>query len=935
MNAERLRQIEELYHSARERELGERSAFLAEACRGDEELRRKVELLLAQDVSNDDAVGEKILDRPAWEAAPSLLGQPGSARLTPGMQIGPYKIEALLGAGGMGEVYRALDTRLKRTVAIKVAKENFGERFEREARAIAALNHPNICQIYDVGPNYLVMELIEGKPLKGPLALDQALQYAAQICDALDAAHRKGITHRDLKPGNILVTKQGIKLLDFGLARMAPGENDPTLTRPGVVMGTPAYMAPEQREGKPGDARSDIYAFGCVLYEMLTGKRAAQERVPVEPAALEGVLGTCLEKDPEDRWQSARELKHALGWVVGQARGLPRQGMTLPHKAWITVAGVLVSAALIVLGTLLWSATRPVDRPLIRFSVDLGPEAVAGPRITTAISPDARRLAFVARGAGGKEQLATRLLDQANPTFLAGTENASDPFFSPDSQWIGFFADGKMKKISVAGGAAFTLCDAPFGRGASWGEDGGIVVTLTAPIGGLSRVSAAGGTPQTLTKPGDKNEVTHRWPQILPGGQAVLFTSATINGAYDDASIQVLSLKTGQWKMVQRGGYFGRYLAMSNRAGQLVYVHQGTLLAVPFDLDRLEVRGTPASLLEDVAGDPTTGAGQFDVSRNGTFVYLGGKSSGTFPLVWLDSTGTTQPLLASPGLYVTPRLSPDGKRLAVSVNTNAIWVYDSQRGTMTPLTFKPQNNNLYPVWTPDGKHIVFAAAAGPTSTLQWVRSDGAGESQQLLETKTDLRPYSFLPDGKRLAFGESRTETGYDLWTLPLDLSDPEHPKAGKPELFLRTMSEEFEPAFSPDGLWIAYRSAPTGISEVYVQPFPGPGGKWLISTGGGRHPVWSRNGRELFYQAPDYRIMVATYSAKGDSFATDKARAWAETQILEPNTLAWNLDLAPDGKRFVVALKPEATGGRKGSVHVTVLQNFFDELRRRVPVGK
>jgi serine/threonine protein kinase len=305
---ERLRQIEELYHSAREREPNERAAFLAQACRGDEELRQELAQLLAQHAS-----GDNILDRPAAD----LLASSTVAQLTTGTQIGPYKIEALLGAGGMGEVYRAVDTRLKRTVAIKVAKKNFGERFEREVRAIAALNHPNICTLYDVGPNYLVMELIEGKPLKGPLPVDQALQYAAQICDALDAAHRKAIIHRDLKPGNILVTKQGIKLLDFGLARMAPGEHDPTLTHAGDVMGTPAYMAPEQREGKPGDARSDIYAFGCVLYEMLTGKRVAQERAPVEPEALEGVLVTCLEKDPEDRWQSARDLKHALGWVVG------------------------------------------------------------------------------------------------------------------------------------------------------------------------------------------------------------------------------------------------------------------------------------------------------------------------------------------------------------------------------------------------------------------------------------------------------------------------------------------------------------------------------------------------------------------------------------------------------------------------------------------
>jgi predicted Ser/Thr protein kinase len=561
-----LRQIEELYHSARERESNERAAFLAQACGGDEELRQELDQLLAPGSSRDD-----ILDRPAAD----LLASSTVTQLTPGTQIGPYKIEAALGAGGMGEVYRAVDTRLKRTVAIKVAKENFGARFEREARAIAALNHPNICTLYDVGPNFLVMELIEGKPLKGPLALDQALQYAAQICDALDAAHRKAVTHRDLKPGNILVTKQGIKLLDFGLARMAPGENDPTLTRPGVVMGTPAYMAPEQREGKPGDARSDIYAFGCVLYEMLTGKRVAQERMPVEPAALEGVLGTCLEKDPEDRWQSARDLKAALK-LVGQAHGLSGPAMGRSHKVWMAVAGVLVLGS-VMLGTLLWRATRPVDRPLMRFSADLGPEAVEGPNITAAISPDGTRLAFAVRGTGGNEQLATRLLDQANVTLLPGTENAAAPFFSPDGQWIGFFADGKMKKISVQGGAAVTLCDAPGAFGASWGEDGWIIVTLT-DTGGLSRVPATGGAPQALTKPGEKGEATHRWPQILPGGQAVLFTGNTVNGAYDNSSIEVLSLKSGRWNVVQRGGYFGRYVATSNGAGHVVYLHQGRCL---------------------------------------------------------------------------------------------------------------------------------------------------------------------------------------------------------------------------------------------------------------------------------------------------------------------------------------------------------------------
>jgi Tol biopolymer transport system component/predicted Ser/Thr protein kinase len=910
MNEERWRQIEELYHAAREDR-----AVLDQA---DPELRGKVEALLAQDAS-----GGKILDRPAWELS-------GDGRVTPGAQIGPYKIEASLGEGGMGEVYRAVDTRLKRTVAIKVAKEKFSDRFEREARAIAALNHPNICTLYDVGPNYLVMELIEGRPLKGPLPLDQALQYAAQICDALDAAHRKAITHRDLKPGNILVTKQGIKLLDFGLARMAPGENDPTLTRPGDVMGTPAYMAPEQREGKPGDARSDIYAFGCVLYEMLTGKRAAQERTPVEPAALEAVVGTCLEKDPEDRWQSARDVRRALA-LPAPAPSVRARFNKLP---WAAAALAVVAA---VLGFALWRATRPVDRPLMRFSADLGPESVEGGNITAAISPDGTRLAFVARGPGGKEQLATRLLDQANPTLLPGTENAADPFFSPDGQWIGFFADGKMKKISVQGGAAVTLCDVFGPSGASWGEDGSIIIAnLSIPGFHLSRVPAAGGTPQAITKPGEKGELVHLWPQILPGGQAVLFTGSAIAGGSDDANIEVLSLKSGQWKVMQRGGYFGRYLP----SGHLVYVHQGTLFAVGFDLDRLEVRGTPAPLLEDVAGKPITGGGQYDVARNGTLVYLSGKSPNiSWPVAWMDSTGKTQPLLAVPGLYFTPRFSPDGTRLALAVGPflhGDIQVYDWQRDTMTRLTFTQAN--LFPVWTPDGKHLVFRSQAPGRFSLRWIRADGAGEAQLLLEDRDNVFPFSFSPDGKRLAFAKFDMDSDYDLWTLPLDLSDPEHPKPGKPELLLRTPSSEVEQTFSSDGRWIAYSSNESGRYEIYVRAFPGGApsgsGKWQISTGGGRHPIWSRDNRELFYQSSDNHIMSAAHTAKADSFVADKPLPWSNTQILEEPGVGgpWNVDLAPDGKRFAVFPRPESTGEQKGSVHVTVLLNFFDELRRRVP---
>jgi serine/threonine-protein kinase len=690
-------------------------------------------------------------------------------------------------------------------------------------------------------------------------------------------------------------------------------------------------MAPEQREGKPGDARCDIYAFGCVLYEMLTGKRVGQERTPVEPAALESVLGTCLEKDPEDRWQSARDVKRALEMV----RVAPTL-QTAPSQSrlgWVAgaLALVLIAAAALWVA---WRPTRPVEHPLMRFSADLGTEAVESPRITAAISPDGTRLAFAARGPAGKQQLATRLLDQAQPLLLPGTENAFDPFFSPDGQWIGFFADGKMKKISVQGGAAVTLCDATGTRGTSWGEDGWIIAALEPTGGGLSRVPEAGGTPQAITKPADKGEVVHRWPQILPSGQAVLFTGHTVASGFDNASIEVLSLKTGQWKVVQRGGYFGRYLP----SGHLVYVHQSTLFAVGFDLDRLEVRGTPVPLLENVAGNDAVGAGQYDVARNGTLVYLSGKSSTLrFPVAWMESTGKVSSLLPSFGLYFAPRFSPDGKRLALAVGppgAGDIQVYDWQRDTMTRLTFTQRN--VYPVWTPDGKHIAFQSQSGPASSIRWIRADGAGESQLLLESKGALKPYSFSPDAKRLAFAESGMDTAFHLWTLPLDISDPERPKPGKPELFLRTPFNEAEPAFSADGRWIAYTSSESGSNEVYVRPFPGGAssgsGKWQISNGGG-HPIWSRDGRELFYETLDNRIMAATYTAKGDSFAADKPRSWSNTQIMDLfGTGIWNLDLSPDGKRFAVF--PDATAEQKGSVHVTVLLNFLDELRRRVPPG-
>jgi len=576
-----------------------------------------------------------------------------------------------------------------------------------------------------------------------------------------------------------------------------------------------------------------------------------------------------------------------------------------------------------------WRAMRTVDHPLIRLSVDLGPDAVVDSETGVAISPDGMRIVFPARGPGGKQQLVTRLLSQAPVTLLPETQNGREPFFSPDGQWIGFFAEGKLKKIPVQGGTSVTLCDAAFGGGATWGEDGTIVGALLT-LSGLWRVSAAGGRPQPLSRLGP-GELTHRWPQWLPGGKAVLFTSNTRSFGFDDATIQVLSLKTGQTRTLVRGGYRGRYLPVNESRGVLVYVHQGMLFGVPFDPVRLEIRGVPLGLVEDLASNPNTGGGQFGFSREGTLVYLAGQAApANWQVVWMDSSGKTQPLLATPGHYAFPRFSPDGRRLALTRSSalNDIVVYDWERDRMSRLPFG--QHAFLPIWAPDGKHILFSSSTGSAMGLWWIRSDGSAEAQRLLEAKIPTTPYSISPDGHRLAYTETNPDTAQDLWTLPLDTSDPEHPKAGKPELFLRTPFAENEPMFSPDGRWIAYRSTESGNNEIYVRPFPPGAGKWLISTGDGLHAVWSINGRELFYETLDNRIMVVDYGVNSDSFLPGKPRLWSDKQIYNGGVTNWAL--APDGKRFAVFLPPEVTSGEQRTLHMTFLLNFFDELRRRMP---
>ena len=895
--------------------------------------------------------------------------------LTPGTKLGPYEILAPIGVGGMGEVYRARDTKLDREVAIKILPEAWAQdperlaRFEREAKVLASLNHPNIAQIYGVAESdnarALVMELVAGQPLRGPVPVETALDYAKQIAEALEAAHERGIVHRDLKPANIMVTPDGVvKVLDFGLAAVASGSapdsgdpvNSPTLTmratQAGMIMGTAAYMSPEQASGKAVDKREDIWSYGVVLWEMLTGRRLFTgetishtladvlrepidfEKLPKEtPGAIRDLLRRCLDRDVKTRLRDIGEARVAIG------RYLTEPGTEVPLRAearatWAAwgVAGVAIFA---LAGVLLYNATRPAPaRPLMNLDVDLEGTPLergnSGARV--ALSPDGARLALILRGADGKVRLYTRLLSQSQVTPLAGTENGSFPFFSPDGEWIGFVADGKLKKISVEGGAAVTLCDAPSLRGASWGDDGNIIAALEVR-GPLSGVPSAGGTPVAVTKL-NSGETSHRWPQVLPGSQAILFTASAVAGNFDDADIDVISLKTGERKTVARGGFSPRYLPTATGTGHLIYLRQGTLFAMPFDPGRLAAIGSPAPILEDVSSNGTAG-GDFAFARNGSFVYLSGKGQAAgWAISWVDRSGKTQPLQAVPGAYLTPRFSPDGKRLAFSSGDD-IWVKDLDRDTPSRLSFLP-GLNRWPVWTPDGRYIVFQSANPAAPGLYSVRSDGSGEAQRLTDGKLQEIPYSFSPDGKRLAFQQTGNGGSQDIFTAPVE-GDPAHPRLGKAELFIGTPFGEGSPAFSADGRWLAYASNESGTMEVYVRPFPGPGGRWQISTGGGVFPVWSRGapvtGRELLFETLDQRVMAVGYSVEGETFAAGKPRVWTEARLRNFGIYS-NYDLAPDGKRLAALLADDASG-EKGPTHLTFLLNFFDELRRRAPAGK
>ncbi|MFY9530722.1 MAG: protein kinase [Candidatus Acidiferrales bacterium] len=892
-----------------------------------------------------------------------------------GRTLGPYGIVEKIGAGGMGEVYRARDTRLNRIVAVKVLPTHLAdnaalrERFEREARTIASLNHPHICTLHDIGHqdgiDYLVMEYVEGETLaqrlaKGPLPLEQVLQYAIEIADALDKAHRKGVTHRDLKPGNIMLTKTGTKLLDFGLAKLrqnvSPGtplSELPTakdaITAQGTILGTLQYMAPEQLEGKEADARTDIFAFGVVVYEMATGKKAFEGKSqasvigailkddpppisslqPMTPPALDRVIKRCLAKEPDERCQSAKDLTDELKWIAeggSQVTSVP----TVPVKAIrvferraliISVGTLLLGAA--IAGVAVWnlkpSPSSP-SQPVSRTVINLPPgQQLAGLEngLAVALSPDGTHLAYVARQ-GGTQQLYLRPLDTLEAKPMPGTDGAVNPFFSPDGQWVGFFAGGKLKKVSVSGGAAQSLGDAAIPRGASWGSHDMIAFAPAIPSV-LQQVSDAGGTPQPLTRL-EKGE-NHRWPEFLPGGKAVLFAAGTSGINFTNAQVAVQSVGTGERRNLVQGGTQPRYAP----SGHLVYAQGGSLMAVPFDPQRLAVAGAAVPIVEGVLQSTVSGAAQYSFSSTGSLVYVsGGVQSVQSRLVWISRNGAEQPLAAPAHTYLAPQLSPDGRRVAVSIleQETQVWLYDLARETSTRLTFEG-NYNLNPVWTPDGKQIAFESNKEGTPNLFWQLADGSGGLERLATSENIQSPVSWSPDRQMLAFFEINPTTGFDIWVLRLG--------DRKAQPFLRTPFNESVPRFSPDGRWLAYTSDESGRYEIYVQPYPGPGGKWLISTEGGTEPAWNPNGRELFYRSGDK--MMAVEIATQPSFAAGKPRMLFEGRYEPAPAPIANYDVSPDGQRFLMLKRSESAG--EAPTQINVVLNWFEELKRRVPTGK
>jgi len=1014
MTPERWQQVERLYQAALAREAASRSAYLDEACAGDPDLRQEVDSLLAAQVQ-----GDVLFETPAIEVVARRLADQ-APRFEPGRQLGLYRLVSKLGAGGMGEVYRARDTKLGRDVALKILPALFAHdadrlaRFRREAQVLASLNHPNIAAIYGLeeadGVRALVLELVEGPTLAEKLAevsslksqvsglpippslgearqaagvgprgipIDEALPIARQIADALEAAHERGVIHRDLKPSNIKVRTDGIvKVLDFGLAKAfevagivcegstsvaSMGTESPTLsvaaTRDGVILGTAAYMAPEQAKGKPVDKRADIWAFGCVLYEMLTGCRAFEgEDVsdtlafvitkdpdwralpPTTPPAIQRLLRRSLEKDRKRRLPDIADARIEIDEALTASPSEPAPAAPLtmaqpvsrgrPVATYAAVA--LVASAVTATG--IWLTMRPSLPQVTRLTIAPSSAAaltVGGSARDLAIAPDGRHVVYV--GSNGA-RLFVRAMDQLEATPLTGLSAPRHPFFSPDGQWVGFFDTGSvLKKVAITGGPTVVMASrlSEGFRGATWGPDDTIIFA-TADVGsGLQRVSAAGGESTVLTRPNrERGESDHLWPEFLPGGQAVLFTIAPLGSPIrmDSAQVAVLDLRTGTQKILVRGGSHAQYVP----SGHLVYGVAGTLRAIVFDLDRLEAVGAPIPVLPEVTMTGNGAAG-FAVARDGTLVYVPGDAAvrrAARTLVWVDRQGREEPINAPARQYTYPRISPDGTRVALDVRDqqNDIWIWHLARGTLTRFTLDPAEDQ-YPVWTPDGRRLLFRSARSGQSNLFWQAADGTGAVERLTQSENPQWAYAMTRDGTRLVFREDNPKTGRDLMALTLDKQRQAHP-------LVRTTFAEFNGEISPDGRWLAYQSSESGQNEIFVQPFPNVGeGRWQISTGGGAEPLWARGGQELFYLAPTGALMsIRIERAQTFAFGTPTKLFEGRYFLVDPVAEGRKYDVSPDGKHFLMIKPGGAVEQTAPPANIIVVQNWLEELKRLVP---
>ena len=1004
---DRWRLVERLYHEALSREEFQRAAFLREACVGDEALRRDVESLLAYASDARD-----FLATPAIEAmGPTDLDPEGLGRPLVGARLGPYEIGSLLGVGGMGEVYRARDTRLGRDVAIKILPDAFladaerRARFEREARLLASLNHPHIGSIYGFeereGIHALVLELIEGETLaerlartvktaegrrdgtaSGAIPVDEALKIARQIAEALEVAHDKGIVHRDLKPANIAITRTGVvKVLDFGLAKVGGDEAASDLTRSptitvmgtgeGVILGSAESMSPEQARGKVVDKRTDIWAFGSVLYHMLTGRKVfvgdtISDTIaailgrepdwavlpPATPPAIRRLLSRCLEKDLNRRLHDIADARIEIDDALREPHASIDKALRRHDRAaWVprwallplaaAVAMVLAGGAIAAVRWWSMPAAPSLSSPA-RLMIGLpASQAIEKGRFPpVALSPDGKLLVYVAAREGGTTSLYLRPLDELEARAIPDTDGASTPFFSPDGRWLGFYADGMLKKLSVDGGVALAICEAPPVWSATWGERDTIVFATTLAGSGLWRVSANGGEPVQITKP-KADEGQHGYPQLLAGGTQVLFSILRKNAWH----AAIVGVNGGEPRVLGNGRVIGEgahYIS----TGHLVYAQSGGLVATPFDPAAGDLDQPPVPLLERIETSRFGGAYFAFAPAAGTLVYVpAGTAVTDRTLLRIDRDGRAAPLVDTRGGYEHPALSPDGRRAAVMIASEMgsdIWIIDLARTTRT--RFTTGGIGAFPVWGPDGSKLAFQSTAPGPFNLFWKSLDGNAEPQPLLKiadataaqwpnTAATLLPgtlptlsgagpqfpMSWSRDGATLAFHERKPDGKRDIWVVS---------PGGDPSPFLLTPFDEWSPRFSPDGRWLAYVSDESGRDEVYVQPYPGPGSKWLVSTDGGIDPVWSKDGRELFYRRGDELMAVSV--AAGREFSAGRPTRLFETRFDSADN-GPNYDVSPDGKWFVMPRSD--SGPAPGQLHVVL--NWFGEVTARTQAGK